>query len=405
MANEDLSKLKIDRSSTAGLTNRSKRQRFKTIFIVSSVFVLALIVYFIGNATIEIESASVSTAYPSQSFTLLNATGYVVAQRKAAVASKATGRVEWLGVTEGSEVKKGEVIARLESKDVSAAMDQAAAKIKVAQANLQQGEAEFTDAKASLKRTADLVEKKFISKSAYDIALARFRKSEAAVVGYQAAIIAAKADYNAAQIEVEHTLIRAPFDGVVLTKNANIGDVVTPFSSAVNAKGAVVTMADMDTLEVEADVSESNLHKVKLEQPCEIQLDALPEIRLRGIVHRIVPTVDRSKATVLVKVRFLERNTSVLPEMSAKIAFLEKEIPVDQRGSRTVLQPDAIVQRNNRKVVFLINEGKAVETPIETGMEIGDMIEVVEGPKPGDKIVLRPGENLNNGDTVKSIVK
>jgi len=405
VANEDLSKLKIDRDGTTGLTNRKRKPGFMATLVVAIVLALLLIVYFKSITAIEIESATVTTAYPSQSFTLLNATGYVVAQRKAAVASKATGRVEWLGVTEGSKVKKGEVIAQLENKDVSATMEQAAARVKVAEANLQQGKAELTNAKVSLKRTEDLLAKNFISQSVYDVAVARFRKSQAAVIGYQAAIGAARAGYHVAQISVEHTLIRAPFDGVVLTKSANIGDVVTPFSSALNAKGAVVTMADMDTLEVEADVSESNLHKVKLEQPCEIQLDALPAARFRGIVQRIVPTVDRSKATVLVKVRFIDHDPNVLPEMSAKIAFLEKEMPVDQRTSRTVIQPDAIVQRNNRNVVFLIKEGEAVEIPIEIGLEIGDMIEVLKGPEPGDKIVLRPGEDLDNGDMVKTIVK
>ncbi len=405
MANEDLSKLKIDRDGTTGLTNRKRKSGVMATLVVAIVLALLLIVYFKSITAIEIESATVTTAYPSQSFTLLNATGYVVAQRKAAVASKATGRVEWLGVTEGSKVKKGEVIAQLENKDVSATMEQAAARVKVAEANLQQGKAELTNAKVSLKRTEDLLAKNFISQSVYDVAVARFRKSQAAVIGYQAAIGAARAGYHVAQISVEHTLIRAPFDGVVLTKSANIGDVVTPFSSALNAKGAVVTMADMDTLEVEADVSESNLHKVKLEQPCEIQLDALPAARFRGIVQRIVPTVDRSKATVLVKVRFIDHDPNVLPEMSAKIAFLEKEMPVDQRTSRTVIQPDAIVQRNNRNVVFLIKEGEAVEIPIEIGLEIGDMIEVLKGPEPGDKIVLRPGEDLDNGDMVKTIVK
>ena len=132
---------------------------------------------------------------------------------------------------------------------------------------------------------------------------ARYHKAQAAILGYQASVGAAEANYRAARIAVEQTLIRAPFDGVVLTKNANVGDVITPFSSALDAKGAVVTMADMDTLEVEADVSESNLPKVKLEQPCEIQLDALPDVRLRGVVQRIVPTVDRAKATVLVKIQ------------------------------------------------------------------------------------------------------
>ncbi len=405
MANEDLSKLKIDRNGATGLTNRKRKSSLMVTLVVAIVLVLFLIVYFRSITAIEIESATVTTAYPSQSFTLLNATGYVVAQRKAAVASKATGRVEWLGVTEGSKVKKGEVIAQLENKDVSATMEQAAASVKVAVANLQQGKAELTDAKRSLKRTEGLLAKNFISQSVYDVAVARLRKSQAAVIGYQAAIGAARAGHHVAQISVEQTLIRAPFDGVVLTKSANVGDVVTPFSSALNSKGAVVTMADMDTLEVEADVSESNLHKVKLEQPCEIQLDALPAARLRGIVQRIVPTVDRSKATVLVKVKFVDRDPNVLPEMSAKIAFREKEMPADQRTSRTVIQPDAIVQRNNRNVVFLIKEEEAVEIPIEIGLEIGDMIEVLKGPKPGDKIVLRPGEDLDNGDMVKTIVK
>ena len=261
------------------------------------------------------------------------------------------------------------------------------------------------DAQASLKRTVDLLAKSFISQAVYDRAAARNRKSQAAVIGYQAAIDVAKASHRVAQISVEHTMIRAPFDGVVLTKSANIGDVVTPFSSALDAKGAVVTMADMDTLEVEADVSESNLQKVKIGQPCEIQLDALPAVRLRGVVQRIVPTVDRAKATILVKVRFIDHNPNVLPEMSAKIAFLEKEMSADQRTARTVVQPDSITQRNGKKVVFLIKDEKVVETLIETGKKIGDMVEVLKGPKPGDKIVLRPGDDLDNGDIVKTVMK
>ena len=234
---------------------------------------------------------------------------------------------------------------------------------------------------------------------------ARYHKAKAAMRGYQASVSVAKANYRAAQIGVEQTLIRAPFDGVVLTKSANIGDVVTPFSSALDAKGAVVTMADMGTLEVEADVSESNLAKVKLEQPCEIQLDALPDLRLRGLVQRIVPTVDRAKATVLVKIKFIDHNPQVLPEMSAKIAFLEKEMRAEQRTPRTVLHPDAIVQRNGKRVVFVMKEGKALATAIETGEKIGDMVEILQGPRAGDKVILRPPVNLDNGDNVRTAAK
>ena len=412
MANEDLSRLKIDRGNiakTAGtvdIAGRIKRSRLMLPVAGGAVLALLAAFYFSGaGSAVLVESASVTTAYPSQSFALLNATGYVVAQRKAAVASKATGRVEWLGVAEGSKVKAGEIIARLENKDVSAAMEQAAANVKVAEANLQQGQAEMTDAQAAFKRSGDLLSKGFISLSAHDATTARFHKAQAAVSGYQAAIGAARANHRATQVAVEQTLIRAPFDGVVLTKSANMGDVVTPFSSALDAKGAVVTMADMDTLEVEADVSESSLQKVKINQPCEIQLDALPDVRLRGVVQRMVPTVDRAKATVLVKVRFIDRDPRVLPEMSAKVTFLEKEMAAAQRSARIVVQPAAITRRGGKNVVFIIRDGKVVETPIETGEKIGDMVEVLKGPKPGDKLVLRPGDKLDDGDAVKTAAK
>jgi RND family efflux transporter MFP subunit len=405
VGNEDLSRLKIDRGAGSAIVSRRKRHGFLAIAIIIALPVLAGGFYFWSSNTVEVESATVTTAYPSQSFTLLNATGYVVAQRKAAVASKATGRVEWLGVTEGSRVKAGEVIARLENADVSATMEQASANVRVATANLQQAQAELVEARAAYNRNRELIARGFISPSTYDIAEARYQKAQAVVGSSKASVSAAEASYRAARVAVEHTLIRAPFDGVVLTKSANIGDVVTPFSSALDAKGAVVTMADMNTLEVEADVSESNLAKVDLDQPCEIQLDALPDIRLRGTVQRIVPTVDRAKATVLVKIRFVDHDPRVLPEMSAKVAFLEKEMPASQRAARTVVQPAAVVQRDGQSVVFVIKEGKAVETSVETGERIGDMVEVLKGPKAGEKVILRPGDGLDNGDSIKSSSK
>ena len=404
MSNEDLSRLKIDRGSAATGT-RKKRFSLAAWLAIAAMLVVLGFLYFRSGIAVEVESATVTTAYPSQSFTLLNATGYVVAQRKAAVASKATGRVEWLGVTEGSKVTEGEIIARLENADVSATMDQAAASVNVANANLQQAQAELVDAQAAFNRNRELLDKGFISPFAYDTVTARYHKAQAALRGFGAEVAVAEANYRAARIAVEQTLIRAPFDGVVLTKSANIGDVVTPFSSALDAKGAVVTMADMDTLEVEADVSESNLPKVKLGQPCEIQLDALPDLRLRGMVQRIVPTVDRAKATVLVKIRFVDHDAQVLPEMSAKVAFLEKEMASDQRTARVAVLSDAITQRNGKRVIFLLKDVKAVETPIETGEKIGDMVEVLKGAKAGDKVILRPGDGLDNGDKVKTAVK
>lgn len=359
---------------------------------------------FVRAAPVTVEVAPVTQAYPSQAHTLLNATGYVVAQRKAAVASKATGRLEWLNVREGSTVKAGEILARLESNDVKAQMQQAAAGVRVAQANLEQGMAELKDAARALERSRDLLAQKFVSAAAHDIVAARHEKAQAAIHGYRASIAVAQANLRAAEVAVEQTLIRAPFDGVVLTKNANVGDVITPFSSALGSQAAVVTMADMTTLEVEADVSEANLAKVKLEQPCEIQLDALPGQRFRGIVQRTVPTVDRAKATVLVKVRFVDTDPRILPEMSAKVAFLESEMPAGERAARTVVQPAAIVERNGAGVIFVVKGDRVSQVAVRSGMKIGDLVEVT-GVAAGDRVVVRPPAKLHDGSRVAVATK
>ncbi len=158
-----------------------------------------------------------------------------------------------------------------------------------------------------------------------------------------------KAALNSAEVSIEYTLIRAPFDAVVLTKNADIGDIITPLGAAANAKAAVVTIADMSSLQVEADVSESNLKYVKLGQPCEIQLDAFQELRFRGEVHMIVPTADRSKASVMIKVKFLDKDSRILPEMSARVAFLERTVTVEEQKPRTAINPAAIIIKREQK--------------------------------------------------------
>ncbi len=400
MAHADLSKLHIERGEGASAPAAARRRRGRLLWIIVLLVAAAVVVVLRFGATMNVEVATVSSVYPSQAYTQLNATGYVVAQRKAAVASKATGRLEWLGVREGSRVKEGEVLARLENLDVTAQMEQAAANVRLAQANLEQGRAELDEAERALKRSRELLERKFVSQAAHDTAIARYEKARAAIAGYKAAISVAQANYRVAQIAVEQTLIRAPFDGVVLTKNANVGDVITPFSSALGSQAAVVTMADMSTLEVEADVAESNLSKVRLDQPCEIQLDALPDMRFRGVLHRLVPTVDRSKATVTAKIRFVDTDPRILPEMAAKVAFLSREVPPDERSARTVVKPGAIVKRGGRDVVFVVKDGTATEIGIQTAGQIGDLVEVTKGVTAGDKVVLKPPRSLRDGASV-----
>ena len=394
MDRNDLSRLKIERP--AGGTLRPRR---RWPLIAAAIVICLLIgVFVVGRLTgaVQVETATVASAWPSQSYTLLNATGYVVPERKAALSSKATGRLEWLGVLEGSRVKGGEVIARLESRDVQAALDQAAAQVNVARANLEQGQAELRDAQANFRRSSDLLAKKFISGAQHDADTARLGKARAAIPSQKAAVVSAEANRQAAEVAVEQTVIRAPFDAIVLTKNADVGDNITPFSSAAGAKGAVVTVADMDTLEVEADVAESSIAKIAVGQPCEIQLDALPELRLAAAVSRIVPTVDRSKATVLVKVRFVDKDPRVLPDMSAKVAFLERASGADEKQAVTAVQPGAIVERDGKKMVFVLKDDKAHAVAVSTGRRVGDLVEV-HGVKAGDRVVLNPNDKVKDG--------
>lgn len=398
MANEDLSKLKIDKA--AGTFQRKQKIPKALLATIAAVIVLVIVILFIRSRSVGVDTVVVSRVYPSQTFTLLNASGYVVAQRKAAVSSKATGRLEWLGVEEGSKVKKGEVIARLEDRDVLASQEQAAANVENARSMLTQAQAEYDDASVNFTRSKDLLAKGFISQMDFDTADARYKRAVAGISGAKSAINAGQAALRSAEVAVEYTRIRAPFDAVVLTKDADVGDIITPFGSAVNAKADVVTVADMSSLKVEADVSESNLEKVKKGQPCEIQLDALPDTRFRGVVHMIVPTADRSKASVMVKVRFADRDPRVLPEMSARVAFLERPVAKNEEAPKTAVNPAALVERHGKKAVFVVKDDSVVLTPVQTGEPMGDLVEIREGVKPGDKVVVNPPAKLKNGARV-----
>jgi RND family efflux transporter MFP subunit len=394
MNHADLSTLGIDRTPSA----RPRRHRRRWAWAIAAISVIAAAAAASAkySGPVAVETAPVTTAYLSQAMTTLTATGYVVAQRKAAVASKATGRLEWLGVVEGSKVKRGELIARLESRDVAAAREQAAAGLEVAQANLAQGMVELADAERNFKRSQQLSAQKFISEAAHDGAVARYNKAQASTRSLNASVAVARANLKAADVALDQTAIRAPFYGVVLTKHANVGDNITPFSNAIDTKGAVVTIADMGTLEVEVDVSESSLGQARVGQYVEIQLDAVPDRRFLGVVNRIVPTVDRAKATVLVKVKFLERDERVLPDMSAKVAFLGREPSAAERKLLTVAPATAVVQRHGGKFVYVLSDGRARETAIATGRAVGDLLEV-RGVAVGERVVLRPLDRIADG--------
>jgi HlyD family secretion protein len=401
----DLSKLSIDRSQKAFSSGKRSRKKWWVALAMLVVIIGAFIAMRGGRGVTEVEVGAVSSAYPSQAITALNATGRVTAFRKAAVSTTATGKLEFLGVQEGSIVKAGDVLARLENKAVTATQDQAQANVRAAKANLEQGLADLRDADANLKRTEDLAKKNFISGAQLDTAKARFDRAKAVVAGLNGQIGVAEANLRSTTVALDQTTIRAPFDGVILTKNANVGDIITPFSSAAGSVGAVVNIADMNTLEVEADVSENSLSKIVIDMPVEIQLDAFPDLRLLGKVSRIVPTVDRSKATVLVKIEFIEKDKRVLPDMSAKVAFLSRALLPEERKAVTAMQAAAITKRDGKDVAFVIDDKNMVKmTAVTVGDKIGDLVRV-SGVTPGNKVVLKPTEKLKDGAAITILKK
>lgn len=400
--NTDLSFLKIDR--TAPKQDDASSSRRPLIIGIAVLAVLAASVYLFFNAgpsaqTVELGTVALTTQ--AQESAVLTASGYIVAQRKAAVASKGTGRLEFLGVIEGDRVKKGQVIGRLENSDVEAALGQVRANLNLAKAGLESVKAEMEDAAANFERQMSLFAQGSISRAEYDGANARYKRASAAVSSADASIKFAEANVRATEVQLEYTLIRAPFDGVVLTKNANVGEVISPFGAAAGSRGAIVSVADMTSLEVEADVSEANIEKIKEGMPCEITLDAYPERRYAGFVNKIVPTADRAKATVLTKVRFKDRDERVLPEMRAKVNFIKEEQKQEKKDSAPLISvpASAITTRNGQKVVFVAKGETVTETAVTLGEVMGNRIEVRSGVKPGERVVLRPAESLTTGST------
>ncbi len=386
----DLSKLRIDHDAPSQETvGRKNKLRLILPILVGIAVVVTLILSGVFKNTPEVETTIVTQTAIAQGKSVLAASGYVVAQRKAAIASKGTGRLVMLAVVEGDHVKKGMLIGQLEDGDVLGALAQA-------KANYELNKADLVVAQQNLERTRKLFASNLASQADLDAAEAQYNK----VI---ASINVAKALIDQAEVALENTRIRAPFDGTVLTKDADVGEVIAPFGTSLGSRGDVVTLADMNSLQVEADVSESNIERVITGQPCEITLDAYPNKRYRGEVTKIVPTVDRSKATVRTKVKFLDKDDRVLPDMSAKVSFLTEALSqqaVEQKPMLLV-NSTAVITHDKNKIVFIVRDNILTETPVTLGSTSGNAIEVLAGLANGDRVVLNPSEELHTGQKIK----
>ncbi len=404
MSSENLAKLKISLESKPSKRGRIPLQRI----ILFSLLTLALLttgIYWLWiywlRPPLDVHMVKASITFPSRALTILNASGYVVAQRKAAVSSKATGRIEHLYVEEGSFVKQGNVVAQLENSDLEAAVDEAKASLSVSRADLNNADAELDDATLNFNRQKVLKQSGSVSEQAFDSAEARYKKAKAAYRSAKFRVDKAEAAVKVSEVNLDQSYIRAPFDGVILTKSAEEGEVVAPMGASLNAKASVVSMADMKSLMVEVDVAESSLEKVKIGGPAEIRLDAFPNDRFEGKVYMIVPTADRSKATVLAKIKFDIVSEKVLPEMSAKVSFLSRALKKGENKPFLGVPTNSILKKDSSFIVYRVKDSLAQANSIETGRSWGETTEILSGLKEGDTIVMKPDSRLNDGRRVK----
>jgi RND family efflux transporter MFP subunit len=406
--NHDLSKLKIRRDQPSPSTRKAlKRAGWLAGFAV--VFLAVVIVMMRGSGATEVTVATVQVIGGGSGTSLgITANGYVVARTKASVSSKVSGRLAYLGVEEGSVVSRGEILASLENNDYKAVVSQTEAEVLRAEAVQVEAEAQRDQLARDLRRGTELLSDSLISEREVEDLAARLEAAEARVGAQVAQVESAKAAVGVARANLENTYIRAPFNGTVLRKDAEVGEVVAPVATGGGlTRGAVVTMADLETLEVEVDVNEAYIAQIESEQPTEITLDAYPSTTYRGAVRQIVPTADRQRATVLVKVGFLDRDTRILPEMGARVDFLEQAQaePVDSVRSRVFVPADAVRDEQGQPVVWVVREGHVYRISVTAGPVSGDRREIRSGLTGGEQVVVSGPATLEDGASVRVVVQ
>jgi RND family efflux transporter MFP subunit len=395
----DLGKLKIDRDPPPAVRRAFGRN---LILVVVALVVIAAIAVFArgGSAplaqTVVVAPVATGGTQVAAGAVSVTANGYVVARTRASVSAKVPGRLQTLAVDEGSTVQKGDIIARLENADYQAAVAEAEASVSSAQALVIEARAERDQMRREAERMRNLkaTNPGLIAEQDVDAAESRAAQTEARTRSAEARVEAASASLRFARANLDNTYIRAPFSGTVLRKEAEVGEVVAPSVGGGLTRGAVVTIADLRTLEVEVDVNEAYIARIRHEQEARITLDAYPDTSFRGSVRQVVPTADRQRATVQVKVAILDRDPRILPEMGARVDFLEeaREAAAEPTAGapRFRLPASAVREHEGRTVVWLVRDGRLESRDVSAGPVSGGFREIRSGLS-GGELVLTGG--------------
>ena len=433
----DLSKLRIDRDPPPAVRRAFGRT---LLFVGIAVLLVAGAVFWARSRSVVPVETVVATPMASGAggsagggaATSVTANGYIVARTRAAVSAKIPGRIASLTVDGGSEVRRGQVIARLENDDYAAAVAEAKANLASARAQVTEAAADRDQLEREARRISQIHTEHPELMSAQEAEAARSRADQAAARSgsAQARVDAAAAALRFAEATLENTYIRAPFSGTVLRKEAEVGEVVAPSVGGGLTRGAVVTMADLGSLEVEVDVNEAYIARVRHGQPARITLDAYQDTSFRGEVRQVVPTADRQRATVQVKVSIVDRDPRILPEMGARVDFME-DGRADGRtggragggdagtgrgaggtgaggggtGARFRLPAAAVREEGGRSVVWLVRDGKLAAREVTAGPVSGGFREVTRGLSGGERVVTGGVAEPKEGMRVKTETK
>ena len=351
---------------------------------------------------VEVEVASVTTRRAGAQASVLNASGYVTARRRATVSSKVTGKIVEVNVEEGMAVREGQVLARLDDANVRAALRLMEAQLEAARRAITETEVRLAEAERTLKRRERLRTDGLITDADLDQARSEVQSLEARIAASQEQVTVAERQVALQQTELDNMVIRAPFSGVALSKDAQPGEMVSPVSAGGGfTRTGISTIVDMKSLEIEVDVNESYINRVASGQPVTALLDAYPDWQIPGRVITTVPTADRQKATVLVRIAFDQLDPRILPDMGVKVTFLREAAAAEAEPAPTALVPKAAVRTSDGTSHVFLVRGDAVERrAIQTAGSDGDRLEVSAGLSAGDRVVIAPPESLGDGTRI-----